>query len=224
MFEECKEYKTKKLQGWSKKEESERDAENWDRFIGVAREGDAIRKCLPPLRKVSTRWGKEKVQHYGWAYRGEKYCKILGTAVSTVSNWFEAVHKLNQLMKRRMEMDGRRPFRASVNPIDQVDLENLKRWPHKDWYIKMNDHEKVQLEYWELTVDDLPEEYGFDEYGLMVRREFATMVRPGAMTLSSEDDFYACRLLREPYRSFNSLSRWIGTRERTSRIDVCRTA
>ena len=189
MSEECKEYRSKKLKGWSKEVSTEIDAENWHRFIGIAREGDAIRKCLPPLRKVSAAWGRAKVQRYGWAYRGEKYCKTLGTAVSMVPDWSEAVHKLNQLMKRRTMMDGRRPFRVAVNPIDQVDLENLKRWPHKDPYIKSNDHEKVLLEYRELTDEDLPEDCGFDEYGLMVRKEFATTARARARarTVSSED-------------------------------------
>ena len=42
MFEECKEYGKRKLQGWSKKmEESETDAENWERFVSIAREGKA---------------------------------------------------------------------------------------------------------------------------------------------------------------------------------------
>lgn len=53
-------------------------------------------------------------------------------------------------------MGGRRPLRASVNPIDQTDLENLKRWTHKNSYIKVNDREKVELAYRKLTVDDLP--------------------------------------------------------------------
>ena len=72
MLEECKEYGKRKLQGWSKKmEESETDAEDWERFVGVARKGEAqIHGCLAPLRKVSTVFGKEKVQHYGWAYEG----------------------------------------------------------------------------------------------------------------------------------------------------------
>ena len=170
MLEECKEYGKRKLQGWSKKmEESETDAEDWVRFVGVAREGKAqIHGCLAPLRKVSTIFGKEKVQHYGWAYEGEKYCKVLGTSVWRVPDWPEWVDKLNQLMKRRMEI-WRQPLRESANPIAQIDLENLKKWTHKNSYVKMNDREKVQLPYRKLTVDDLPDEYGFDQYGLMVR-------------------------------------------------------
>jgi len=187
MFEECKEYERKKLEVCSEQKDSERDAE-WGQFVGVVREGDAIRKCLAPLRRVSIRWGKEKVQHYNWACRGEKYCKSLGTAVSTVSDWSEAVCKLNQLMKRRMVMSGRRAIQVSVNPIDQIDLENLKKWPRKDPYIKMNDREEVQLEYRELTVDDLPEGYGFDEYGLIVRSEFAVTV---GMSPSNENGHHA---------------------------------
>ena len=47
------------------------DAEDeWDRFIGVAANGsDVIRKCLPHLKAVSVRWGREKLQHYNWPAR-----------------------------------------------------------------------------------------------------------------------------------------------------------
>lgn len=189
MFEECKEYKERKLRGWSDRTgESETDAEKWKRFVGVAREGrDAIRNCLHPLRKAGAAWGKEKLQHYEWAYKGLKYCKVLGTASSQVPEWEEAVIKLNQLIKRRTTMVGRRSLRASVNPIDQTDLENLKRWTDKHSYIKMNDREEVHLEYRQLTVEDLAEEYGFDKFGLIVQREFAAIVRARATTLPTED-------------------------------------
>lgn len=37
---ECKEYKKRKLCGWSERvEESETDAEKWERFVGIAQEG-----------------------------------------------------------------------------------------------------------------------------------------------------------------------------------------
>jgi len=185
MFEECEEYKKGKGKGWSKRaEESGTDAENWARFVGIAREGkDAIRKCLSPLRRVSAIWGKEKVQHYEWAYKGEKYCKVLGTASSQAPEWAEAVIKLNQLILRRMLMSRRRPLQESVNPIDQVDLENLKRWTHKSPYIKSRDHESVLLQYRKLTVDDLPDDCGFDKYGLVVRREFAATVKARPVTI-----------------------------------------
>jgi hypothetical protein len=63
MFKECKEYKKRKLRGWSKRaEESETNIEKWERFVGVAREGrDTIHNCLHPLRKVGAAWGKEKL-------------------------------------------------------------------------------------------------------------------------------------------------------------------
>ena len=68
MSAECKEYKRKRI-GWSKKTEgsdtsSETDAD-WERFVGVAtNEIKVINKRLPCLRKISSIWGKEKVQHY----------------------------------------------------------------------------------------------------------------------------------------------------------------
>ncbi len=76
--------------------------------------------------------------------------------------------KINQLMKRRAEMGGRRPLRELINPINQVDLENLKRWTHKNSYIKSRDPESVLLQYRKLTIDDLPDDCGFDKYGLVV--------------------------------------------------------
>ena len=95
MSAECEEYKRKRT-GWSKKiEGSETDAV-WERFVGVATNGvKAINKRLPCLRKVSSIWGKEKVQHYGWAYTSEKYCKVLNSASSQVPEWAEALTKLN---------------------------------------------------------------------------------------------------------------------------------
>ena len=189
MSEECEEYKTKKLQGWPKKmEESETDAENWERFIGVAREGKvAIRNCIHPLRKVSAIWGKEKLQHYGWAHSGQRYCKVLSTASSQVPDWEEAIIKLNQLMLRRMQMGGRRKFRRSVNPIDQIDLENLKKWTHKNPYEKNRDHENVLLQYGKLTINDLPKDCGFNKYGQIAHREFAVTIKARARTIPPKD-------------------------------------
>ena len=80
-------------------------------------------------------------------------------------------------------MSRRRPLQESVNPIDQVDLENLKRWTHKSPYIKSRDHESVLLQYRKLTVDDLPDDCGFDKYGLVVRKEFAATVKARPTTI-----------------------------------------
>jgi hypothetical protein len=188
MSAECKEYKRKRI-GWSKKTEdsdtsSEIDAV-WERFVGVATNGvKAINKRLPCLRKVSSIWGKEKVQHYGWAYAGEKYCKVLSSASSQVPEWAEASTKLNQLILRRLQMARRQPLNHSVNPINQIDLENLKRWQDQIPYIKMNDRDRVSFQYKRLTVDDIPDGYGLDKYGVIVQGESGGVVS-GSRTCQS---------------------------------------
>ncbi|KAF2175489.1 hypothetical protein K469DRAFT_491244, partial [Zopfia rhizophila CBS 207.26] len=123
---------------------------------------------LPCFRKISSAWGEEKIQHYQWAFAGEKYCKVLRTASSQVPNWAEASIKLNQLILRRIQMRGRQPLKPSINPISLIDLENLKRWRDQNPYIKMNDRERVSLHYRRLTLNDIPDIYGFDKYGLVV--------------------------------------------------------
>jgi len=62
MFE-CKEYKKRKLRGWSERvEESETDAENWERFVGVAREGREYTSEHPSI-SAPCRW--EQTDAYG---------------------------------------------------------------------------------------------------------------------------------------------------------------
>ncbi|KAK1456700.1 hypothetical protein CCUS01_09864 [Colletotrichum cuscutae] len=63
----------------------------WERFVGVATEGREIKHtCLSAL-----------MEHYHWASRGEKYCKVLRTAARAVPVWAEAAIKLNRLMLGR---------------------------------------------------------------------------------------------------------------------------
>jgi hypothetical protein len=142
-------------------------------------------KRLSCLRKISSAWGEEKIQHYQWLFAGEKYCAVLGTALSQVPNWAEASIKLNQLILRRIQMRQRRPLKFSINLIDLIDLENLKRWRDQNPYIKMNDRERVTLYYRRLTLNDIPDTYGFDKYGLVVRAEFVSI---RTTTLFSKDE------------------------------------
>lgn len=78
---------------------------------------------------------------------------------------------LNRIIHRRAQQHGRREVKESANPIEPDDLINLKAWSHKDPYIKTNDHEGIALPFRKLDITDLPAGFGFDEFGLMVRKE-----------------------------------------------------
>jgi hypothetical protein len=189
MAVECPEYTRRKHAGWSNNTEGSKADSDWERFVGVAKTGaETINKRLPCLRKISGFWGKDKVQHYGWAYAGEKYCKVLSTAASQVPDWDEASIKLNQLMLRRAKMGNRQALKHSVNPVNQIDLENLKKWLDRKPYVKMNDPAKLPLPLQKLTVDNLPDGLGFDKYGLVVQDGYTATIRARAMTLLPEDD------------------------------------
>ncbi|OAQ58043.1 ATP-dependent DNA helicase PIF1 [Pochonia chlamydosporia 170] len=146
------------------------DGGDWvrDRTEGRLREGHGN---LARLRTVRRIWGGDKVQYYQWAHRGEDFCKKLCTAARQVSDWDEAVVKLNRLIHRRAEQIGRRKVKQSVDPIDPDDLVNLKAWSHKDPYVKKKDREGIALSLSKLAVTDLPAGFGFDKFGLMVRTE-----------------------------------------------------
>jgi hypothetical protein len=72
-------------------------------------------------------------------------------------------------------MRGRQQLKPSINPINLIDLQNLKRWRDQNAYIKINDHERVTLHYRRLTLNDIPDTYSFDKYGLIVQGEFVSM-------------------------------------------------
>ncbi|KAK0655268.1 hypothetical protein B0T16DRAFT_450984 [Cercophora newfieldiana] len=59
----------------------------------------------------------------------------------------------------------RRPVKASVNPIEQADLESLRAWSRED-----------PIPYKTLAPEDLPDGFGFDKFGLMVRKEYAAVL------------------------------------------------
>ncbi|KAJ2899375.1 hypothetical protein MKZ38_003082 [Zalerion maritima] len=92
-------------------------------------------------------------------------------AALEVRDWDEAIVKLNRLIHRRDGHLGRLKVKESVNPIDSGDLINLKAWSHKDPYVAKNDHEGIALPFRKLVVTDLPAGFGFDKFGLVVRKE-----------------------------------------------------
>lgn len=171
MLAECAGYRNyKKRVGNPHNEQA--NAEEWDRFIGVAATGsDIIHKCLPHLKSVSVRWGREKLQYYEWPGKGWKFCKMLGSAANKMA-WTEFATKANQLLRRRVQMDGKlRRHRVGVSrdPLKPVELRNIAKWTDEQPYVKDKDPERVYLPFKVLSVQDLPSGYTLDRYGLMVR-------------------------------------------------------
>ncbi|PSN58673.1 hypothetical protein BS50DRAFT_641572, partial [Corynespora cassiicola Philippines] len=164
MSAECQRYKQQRS-GWSAKlRTGDAEAKEWERFIGVVHTGtDTREKCLHPLKKVSGVWGKERVLYYRWAFAGEKYCKVLGTAAMRNPDWDEARIKLNQLIVRRIKAPGGRRPKMSVNPVNQIDLEDLKKWQDKNEYSKNG----CMLAYETVAISDIPGGYAIDCHGLI---------------------------------------------------------
>jgi len=81
------------------------------------------------------------------------------------------VVKLNRLIQRRALQLRRRPVQVSVNPIKPVDLAHLKAWAHKGPYVGKSDCGENALLFRELAAVDLPAGFGFDQFGLLVRKE-----------------------------------------------------
>ncbi|KAK3897100.1 ATP synthase subunit alpha [Staphylotrichum tortipilum] len=147
----------------------ENGAAKWDRFVGVATDGfDTIPKLLPPLRAISLQWGKDFVQHYQLAGKGQHYCNQFSAAIKPHTRE-NGIQKLNQLLLRRFRIPGRRDIRAGVNPIEPVDLRNLASWRDEGPFVKEGDPDIVQLQFVDLTCEDIPPGFVFDQFGLMVR-------------------------------------------------------
>jgi hypothetical protein len=105
MLTVCPEYKSYKRK--RHRQEKVDDDEEWQRFIGVAADGnEVIDKCLPNLKAASLVWGRDKIQHYCWHHRGWSFCKKLGT-VARMMTWQDFVIKANRLLWRRATVDRR---------------------------------------------------------------------------------------------------------------------
>jgi hypothetical protein len=175
---ECNEFWKKRCFGSKKAKKSDAEAANWEKFVGIAREGDReMDKCLPPLRTIISVWGKEIVQHYQFAMRGERHCIDMRTTALKVRNLEEFLTKTGQVQKRRLQITGKRLLRPSINPIDPVDLMNVRKWESTGSYVKIKDPANVELPYERITIQDVPEDFGLDKYGLIVHRNFAIEVK-----------------------------------------------
>ncbi|KAF2254511.1 hypothetical protein BU26DRAFT_139666 [Trematosphaeria pertusa] len=85
-------------------------------------------------------------------------------------------------MLRRHQIPQRRLIEDSANPISHADLENLAAWDHTETFVIKGDTEEVVLHCRPLTMKDLPDGFGFDKFGLIVR--IAHAVTPGTGTSS----------------------------------------
>jgi hypothetical protein len=169
MSTECPEYRRRKQTKYRDLSQpaanKENDAAQWDRFFGVATDGS---KRLSALKEVVRCWGRDVVHHYQWVSKGEKYWNQLRTTARRVPVWEEAVVGLNLSMLQRSKDIHRRPVKVLANPIEQADLESLRALSRKESFPCQK-----------LAIEDLPDNFGFDKYGLMAHQEFAVDL-PGA--------------------------------------------
>jgi hypothetical protein len=183
MLQESTSYRENKS-SWANGTGPDTDAKQWEQFVSIAESGAKVKKqCLAPLTKASAFWGNDKVRHYGWASKGWGYCKVLGTAVARSPDWTDALVKLNQLLLGRIAAG--HCLKACANSIELIDLEQLKAWPDQTDFEKSR-HGHI-LKYQGVTDSDLPDGYGFDQYGLVVRAEFACQPATHANTQSTVD-------------------------------------
>ena len=80
----------------------------------------------------------------------------------------------------------RLPIRDSLDPLDQVELDNLGRWSGEGTFVKDKDPENVPLPFRELAVEELPPGFGFDEYGLLVLEKYAVTLPKSRETNAAE--------------------------------------
>ena len=55
-----------------------------------------------------------------------------------------------------------------MQPLEPTDLINVKSWTTNDPYAKDKDPDNVPLPFIALSAEQLPDGYGFDQYGLLV--------------------------------------------------------
>jgi hypothetical protein len=127
------------------------------------------------LKEVVRCWGRDAVQHYQLASKGEKYCNQLRAAARQVHPFEEAVVGLDWSMHDRLMRPGRRLLRDSVDPIKQGDLENLRTWSRQD-----------PVPYQKLALADLPDGLAFDKFGLIVHKKHAASLPEPDSTGTSE--------------------------------------
>ncbi|VUC33276.1 unnamed protein product [Clonostachys rosea] len=140
----------------------------WNEFTATANEGASDQtRCAKELKKAAGYWGKEIIQHYAEG-RGINFAIQLAL-VAKVHQSFEtqALPRLQQLICRRIQLDRRRFKHA----LERIDLGNAKSWTSDASYVKLNDHEKIELPFSVLKPSELPNGYVFDLHRLIVPRQ-----------------------------------------------------
>ena len=112
------------------------------------------------------------VQHYQWASRGARFCTLLRKAALAVPDRTEVIIKLNRLILRQHQTPGQRVIEDYVSPVSQIDLERLTAWD-KIGSFTWSDCGSVGLLYRPVAAQDLPDGFGFDKFGLLVRTAYA---------------------------------------------------
>jgi hypothetical protein len=185
MLTECARYKELKRGRTARKHKGE-DAWRWAQFVSIADEGTEARKreCLAPITKASGFWGVDKVQHYGFANEGWKFCKNLGTTATRNPGWEEFRTKQNQLTLAN------KGCKDSMNPVSLSNLQIIQVWPHREDHQIKRGAEFVVLKYQPVSTSELPAEHAFDKYGLIVLSKYIDAER-------SPVEGTACRMAME---------------------------
>ncbi len=172
MLDECAAYRTFKDGKILATDPSDDDAEEWERSIRIAK-SENLR--LTSLKTVGICWGRDVIQHYQWTSRQLKFCGVLRTAALAVPDLSEAIVKLNLLMLRRHQFPGQRLIRDSASPVSQADLSKLAAWGRTNSPAESHRESAAPRL---LAAQDLPDGFGFDKFGLLVRAAYAAV--PGA--------------------------------------------
>ncbi|KAM0327116.1 hypothetical protein ACHAQA_006246 [Verticillium albo-atrum] len=148
----------------------------WDRFLGLATIGALAKaRCLVALKEVARRWGRSMVLHYELVSGGEEYCHQFHAAARVIPSFDEAVVGLNRCIQNRAGTTRLRLPRDSTNPIDLEDLHLIMAWWESGIYPQRHLHN-----------DDLPAGYGFDDFHLMVPRDYVVLpIKTSGSSLAS---------------------------------------
>lgn len=144
----CPEYREKDPTEWH---EFEKEIQAHHRSV------DEIMRCII---SISNAWGKDVVQHYDWKSVGVHNCNRLRALSKKLPRWPMASKLLNYaILERVRRTDKRTPeVQDQASPIERWDLIYASNLP--------KDKEPLDL-------SQLPEGYGLDRYGLIVRERFA---------------------------------------------------
>ncbi|KAM0270412.1 hypothetical protein ACHAQH_009470 [Verticillium albo-atrum] len=160
----------------------------WDRFFGLASIGYAARRrCLAALTEVARQWGRRVVLHYEMILGGEEYCREFRAAAGMIPSFDEVVVGLNWCIKDRAAYASSRLPRDLTNPIDMEDLQQVMEWWNDGTYPRKH-----------LREEDLPAGYAFDDFHLMIPREYTS---PQFKTTASSPATWPATSLITPMRS-----------------------